>query len=159
MPIADPNSYAVLAAGTEVYFGATTVEDTAITSETDFTFLKDAIAVGAIGQTATFTDATRLVDRSKKEINAMPEAEDKEFTFLDDPDDTALQAFLAASEAQETVKLRIVLPNGRWNNVTLALGKWRVAETDDGPMKLVVPAKQNAIVRGTGATLIYADEA
>jgi len=77
---------------------------------------------------------------------------DKEFVFLDDPNDTDLQALLTKAEAGETVKIRIEFPNARWADMIVALGGWSQQELDKSkPMYLVVAGKQNSIDRGVTA--------
>lgn len=122
----------------------------AVTAATDaLKLLKDADAVGATGKKSSFVECTRLIDTSKKFMADMSEGPDKEFVFLDDPTDTDLVAFLAAADNDETVKVRIEFPNGRWADMTIALAGWEMQELEKGsPMKVVVSGKQNDIARG-----------
>lgn len=141
--VKDPSLYAKLPAGTRFLWGAPTAETAALK------LLKDADAIGATGETAGFTDATRLIDTSKKSINDLPEGPEKEFVFLDDVEDTDLQSFLDAAQAKETVKVRIEYPNGRWAEMIIVLAGWEHRDLDKGqPMKLGVKGKQNSINRG-----------
>lgn len=144
--VKDPSEYAKLPAGTRVLWGAASAETSALK------LLKDADALGSTGETAGFTDATRLIDTSKKSINDLPEGPEKEFVFLDDVSDADLQGFLDAAEAKETVKVRIEFPNTRWAEMIIVLAGWEHRELDKGqPMKLVVKGKQNSITRGKAA--------
>lgn len=141
--IADPSTYAKLPAGTRVLFGGVDDETAALK------LLKDANAVGATGKTAGFVECDRLIDKERKYIADLPEGPDKEFAFLDDPNDTDLQALLDKADAYETVKIRIEYPNARWADMIITLGGWTHQELDKGkPMYLVVSGKQNGITRG-----------
>ncbi len=145
--IADPSTYAKLPAGTRFLYGA--VDDDA----TALKLLKDADAIGVTGKAASFVEATRLIDTERKYITDLPEGPDKEFVFLDDPSDADLLAFLAATDAKQTVKVRIEFPNTRWAEMIIVLGAWSLQELDkSAPMKLVVSGKQNAIDRGITVT-------
>lgn len=145
-PIKDPSTYAKLPAGTRFLFGALDAETGALK------LLKDANAVGATGKTTAFIECGRLIDEDKKYMADLSEGPDKEFVFLDDPTDPDLQAFLAAADAQETVKVRLEFPNGRWADMAIVLGGWSLQELDKGkPMSLVVNGKQNSIERGITA--------
>jgi hypothetical protein len=146
MPIADPATYMKLPSGTRVLFGAL-ADATA-----DLKLLKDANAVGTTGKTAGFVDATRLIDVEEKSIADMPVGEEKEFVFYDDTTDSNLQALLAAAESNESVKLRIEYPNGRWADMVIVLSGWKQQEPVKGePLKLAVTGKQNGIERGYAA--------
>lgn len=141
--VKDPSEYAKLPAGTRFLWGTVAAETAALK------LLKDADAVGATGETASFIDATRLIDTSKKSMNDLPEGPEKEFVFLDDVSDADLQGFLDAADAKETVKVRIEFPNTRWADMIIVLSGWETRELDKGqPMKLVVKGKQNSIQRG-----------
>jgi hypothetical protein len=145
--IKDPSEYATLPAGTRVLFGPVAAETAALK------LLKDADAVGATGESASFIDSTRLIDTSKKFISDIAEGPDKEFVFLDDPSDADLQALLTSAAAKETVKIRIEFPNGRWADMIIVLSGWEMRELDKGsPMKLLVKGKQNSITRGVTVT-------
>lgn len=146
MAIADPSTYALLPAGTRVLWGATD------SAQDSMQLLKDADAVGVTGKDATFQEVTRLIDTESKYIAGLAEGPDKEFVFVDDPSDAALQGLLDAAEAKETVKIRIEFPNSRWAEMTVALGGWSHQELDKASaMKLVVKGKQNGIERGVMA--------
>lgn len=145
--IKDPSEYATLPAGTRVLFGQVDAETTALK------LLKDADAVGSTGESSSFIDSTRLIDTSKKFISDIAEGPDKEYVFLDDPEDADLQALLASAEAKQTVKIRIEFPNKRWADMIIVLSGWEMRELDKGaPMKLLVKGKQNSITRGVTVT-------
>ncbi len=143
MPIADPGTYMKLPSGTRFLWGAIT----AITA--DLKLIIDADGVGTVGKTAGFVEVTRLIDTDKKYISDMPEGEDKEFTFFDNPADSDLQALLAAAASGDSIKVRLEFPNGRWADMTIALSGWKQQEVTKGePMKVSVAGKQNGIERG-----------
>jgi len=82
----------------------------------------------------------------------MPEGEDKEFMFWDDPADVDLQALIAAAEATQTVKIRVEFPNGRWSDLIVALSGWRQEEPTKGEaLKITIVGKQNGLTRGVTA--------
>lgn len=144
--VKDPSEYAKLPAGTRVLWGAASAETA------ELKLLKDADSIGATGETASFVDATRLIDTSKKSINDLAEGPEKEMVFLDDVSDPDLQGLLDAAEAKQTVKVRIEFPNTRWAEMIIVLAGWEHRELDKGqPMKLVVKGKQNSIERGKTA--------
>ena len=146
MTIADPNTYMKLPSGTRVLWGAVDDETVALK------LLKDADAVGSVGKVAGFVEATRLIDTEKKFISEMPEGEDKEFMFFDDPADIDLQALVSAAEAGGSVKIRIEFPNKRWADMIIVLAGWRQEEPTKGePLKIAVVGKQNGITRGITA--------
>ncbi|MBS9903245.1 hypothetical protein [Vibrio alginolyticus] len=143
MAVAEPSTYARLPAGTRMLYGAIADETAALK------LLKDANAVGVTGRTTGFVEADRLIDTERKYIADMPEGPDKEFVFLDDPTDADLQAFLDQADTNDTVKIRLEYPNGRWADMIVVLGGWSHQELDKGqPMYLVVNGKQNSIDRG-----------
>ena len=143
MTIADPGTYMKLPSGTKVLWGA--VED--LTA--DLKLLINADSVGSIGKIAGFVEATRLIDTEKKFIAEMPEGEDKEFIFFDNPADADLQALVTAADANQTVKIRVEFPNGRWADMIVVLSGWRQEEPNKGePLKLAIVGKQNGITRG-----------
>ena len=145
-PIKDPSEYAKLPKGTRFLWGAASDATEALK------LLKDADAVGATGKKSSFVECTRLIDTSKKFMADMSEGPDKEFVFLDDPNDVDLVAFLTAADGDQTVKIRIEFPNGRWADMIIALAGWELQELDKGsPMKVVVSGKQNDITRGITA--------
>lgn len=146
MPIAEPGTYMQLPSGTRVLWGA--VDDTTETLK----LLKDADGVGTIGKTAGFVEVTRLIDTEKKFISDMPEGEDKEFMFWDDPADADLQGLITAAEANETVKIRVEFPNGRWSDLIVVLSGWRQEEPTGGEaLKVAIVGKQNGLTRGVTA--------
>lgn len=143
MSTPDPSTYAKLPAGTQFLFGGVDDETASLI------LLKDADAVGVTGKTSSFVECTRLIDTERKFISDLPEGPDKEFVFLDDPTDQDLQDFLDRADKHETVKVRLVFPNGRWADMVIALGGWSQQELDKSrPMYIVVSGKQNSIDRG-----------
>ncbi|HCE2429427.1 TPA: hypothetical protein NGU10_001475 [Vibrio parahaemolyticus] len=143
MAVADPSTYARLPSGTRMLYGAP-----ADPTE-NLKLLKDANAIGVTGRTNGFVEADRLIDTERKYIADMPEGPDKEYVLLDDPTDSDLQGFLDQANANDTVKIRIEFPNGRWADSIVVLGGWSHQELDKGqPMYLVVNGKQNSIDRG-----------
>ena len=142
--LADPGTYAKLPAGTRCLYGSVDDEVSAMK------LLKDADAIGVTGTTASFVECTRLLDTEKKFITDLPEGPDKEFTFLDDPSDLDMQAFIAKAEAFDVVKMRIEFPNNRAADMIIVLAGWSMQELDKGkPMYIKVSGKQNAITWGT----------
>lgn len=144
--IKDPSQHAKLPAGTMVKWGPVDADVSALK------LLQNADSVGATGETGSFIDVTRLIDTEKKFMSDLAEGPDKEFAFLDDPDDVDQEAFLTAAKNKETVQVQIEFPNRRVAKMIIVLSGWTLRELNKGePMKTVVTGKQNSITRSVTA--------
>lgn len=140
--IKDPSQFAKLPAGTMVKWGPIGA------AVADFKLLQNADSVGATGETGSFLDVTRLIDTEKKFMSDLAEGPDKEFAFIDDPDDADQEAFLTAAKNRQTVQVQIEFPNRRVALMVIVLSGWTMRELNKGePMKTVVTGKQNSITR------------
>ncbi len=141
--IKDPSTYAKLPAGTRMLFGPLGQP------YSTFKLLKDADQVGATGEKGGFIQCTRLIDKVHKSIADMKDGPEKEFVFLDDPNDTNMQEFLTLAESDSGVSVRLEFPNKRFAQMEIVLSGWEMQELDKSkPMYVVVAGKQNKIVRG-----------
>ncbi|EKO3875078.1 hypothetical protein [Vibrio cincinnatiensis] len=141
-PIKDPVQYAKLPSGTKSYCAP-------IDDPEQRKLLKDMNAIGTTGKKSGFVQVDRLIDTEPKFIADDPEAPDKEWILVDDTGDENTAWLLEKAEKTEAVIIYIEFPNGRWAEMTIALGGWELKELEKGkPMMLAVAGKQNSIKRG-----------
>lgn len=104
-------------------------------------------AVGTLGQTAGFVDCTTLIDLSKQSLSDLPDGQEKNYGFIDDPTNENFAAFLNAAENKETVQFYTELPNGRTSMASVALAGWEIAEIAapaNEVIQISVKGKQNS---------------